>query len=614
MIRTVDQYELAPVKPAASYIIAAYNAPAKWKWYADKVCRGESILNGTLVNGTGVATESGQTLVVGGVSRSFHVTTPGSFTVNIAAGQTAIATALEFGTASIEGGDTAVISSGGTFTRLVYYNIVTLGAVGTLHINMPVGMTAVVSSGTTAVTGSPVSCPQGVSTAITTTGAPGTIVVTLTAAPVALAAGVNVINTAITGVIYVSGMNDDTNDIKPIIDICVDGDLILFSPGDFMFGVGLTVNDLELQIRGCGIESTRWKQANNLKAMITYTGTGHYYCPSIRDIEMEGQNGSMTVGSCISSPGNFVNDLRLTDLAIMHFAEHGVIAPTYSWGFVLDKCILEFNKGYGARVAGNTKIISSKFAANTVATDIPMLHIDNLCQVIGNEFTGFAATGGDCDLILVQAGMNIVNGNTFKNVSGNRACVSVRNSYNVVTNNTFSNCSCGYGLKESNGVSHGVYAGNTFYLFTGWYEILLGLNSASVAKNNGDYILPGEIRTFSGLITNLAQNAYNSVDNPFGQSVKVLDLQIDVNTGATATAPNLDCGLGNSATTDYTNLFDDLPGETIGYYKSTVAVPGMQTLPLLWQSGAGNRYLNMSIKDAAATGMVARYIVTVMGM
>ncbi len=127
------------------------------------------------------------------------------------------------------------------------------------------------------------------------------------------------------------------------------------------------------------------------------------------------------------------------------------------------------------------------------------------------------------------------------------------------------------------------------------------------------FIAPGETRIVSGKINTLTQDAFNSLDNPFGQAVRVLDLQIYVSTGATATAPNIDCGIGNSATTDYATLFDDLPGETVGFYTSTIATPGTQTVPQLWGSGAGNRYLNMSIKDAAATGMVATYTVTVMG-
>ena len=134
----------------------------------------------------------------------------------------------------------------------------------------------------------------------------------------------------------------------------------------------------------------------------------------------------------------------------------------------------------------------------------------------------------------------------------------------------------------------------------------------SIYDNYG-YIARGEIRTYSGIIATLTQDAYNSLDNPFGQAVRVLSLDIYVSTNATATSPNIDCGIGSSATTDYVTLFDDLPGETIGFYNSLIATPGTQTVPQLWASGSGNRYLNMSIKDAAATGMVATYTVTVMG-
>lgn len=128
------------------------------------------------------------------------------------------------------------------------------------------------------------------------------------------------------------------------------------------------------------------------------------------------------------------------------------------------------------------------------------------------------------------------------------------------------------------------------------------------------WISAGQIYTYTGTIGTLTQNAYNSIDNPFGQSVRVLSLDIYVSTNATATTPNIDCGIGSSATTDYTNLFNDLPGETIGFYNSVnTATTGNQTSPILWQSGSGNRYLNMSIKDAAATGMVATYVITIMG-
>ncbi len=150
--------------------------------------------------------------------------------------------------------------------------------------------------------------------------------------------------------------------------------------------------------------------------------------------------------------------------------------------------------------------------------------------------------------------------------------------------------------------------------FAGSTGVLYFTNITIECNGNVGYIAPGEIRTLSGSISTLTENAFNSLDNPFGQAVRLLSLDIYVSAGATATSPNIDCGIGSSATTDYTTLFDDLPGETIGFYRSTIATPGTQTVPQLWESGSGNRYLNMSIKDAAATGMVATYVATVMGL
>jgi hypothetical protein len=141
-----------------------------------------------------------------------------------------------------------------------------------------------------------------------------------------------------------------------------------------------------------------------------------------------------------------------------------------------------------------------------------------------------------------------------------------------------------------------------------------GTTTGHIFQNNIGYVGRGEIRTVSGSISGLSQNSFNSVDNPFGSTVQLLSLAIKVSTAATATSPNIDCGIGSSATADYANLFDDLPGETVGNYLSTIATPGAQTQPVRWVTGASNRYLNMSIKDADATGMVATYVATVIGM
>jgi hypothetical protein len=133
------------------------------------------------------------------------------------------------------------------------------------------------------------------------------------------------------------------------------------------------------------------------------------------------------------------------------------------------------------------------------------------------------------------------------------------------------------------------------------------------SRNNVGFIAPGERRSITVDVTELAQNGITSVDNPFGQNVYVESVDFIVTTVATATEPNIDIGIGNNAATSYANLFSEIPGETLGWSKSTVNTPGAHVLPQLWKSGGGPRYLNIAITDAAATGMVARAIINVIG-
>jgi hypothetical protein len=143
-------------------------------------------------------------------------------------------------------------------------------------------------------------------------------------------------------------------------------------------------------------------------------------------------------------------------------------------------------------------------------------------------------------------------------------------------------------------------------------KISPGTTVGHLFRNNIGYLGKGEIRVLTGSITSLAQDAITSIDNPLGSDALILSLVIDIATGANGTAPNVDAGVGSSPTTDYNNLFDDLPGETSGMYASGVT-PGTQTVPVKWLSGASTRYLNISIKDADATGMAAAYKATVIG-
>ncbi len=243
------------------------------------------------------------------------------------------------------------------------------------------------------------------------------------------------------------------------------------------------------------------------------------------------------------------------------------------------------NVGAGIAGSGNNNIISGNTLIDNNGSGI-YLPSGNYNQIIGNTVTRVSASQN------YGIAINSGTGNTISN--------------NVVFNQSDQN------IRIANGVTLTTIDNNDLR-GTGTAILLLDTGGTTVIRNNKGYIAPGEVRTYSGTIATLTENAFNSVDNPFGQTVRVLSEDYYVSTGATATSPNIDCGIGASATTDYNNLTDDLPGETIGFYKSTIATPGTQTVPILWQSGAGNRYLNHSIKGAAATGMVMTYTITVMG-
>lgn len=142
--------------------------------------------------------------------------------------------------------------------------------------------------------------------------------------------------------------------------------------------------------------------------------------------------------------------------------------------------------------------------------------------------------------------------------------------------------------------------------------------------NNQGYIAPGEIRTISGVITGTASDngaIMLSIDNPFGQAVRVTDVQIEITANASAAA-TMNCGIGSSATTSYTTMLSVLPinpGTSYPYFYSATATATygqMQTVAgINWATGSGNRYLNFFNPSANASGTLFRatYAITIMG-
>jgi hypothetical protein len=304
-------------------------------------------------------------------------------------------------------------------------------------------------------------------------------------------------------------------------------------------------------------------------------------------------------------------EARGTPAAPVFFLKVDGSSQMFEWllhGNSIEHIFDQTGASYVFYVAGTTVVADNVFSDNMVEECNGVAWVRGAFVVSGYGQSNVIFTGGSWRVN--QVGLIVTGPRCIAKIDG----VSlIHNSYaNNPTAFYAYNLDAGKVICQNNFINSVYRPGSIF--------VSAGTTPAGIFQASGNYsevgrwIFPGEICTIRGSISTLTENAFNSLDNPFGQNVALLALDIYVSTGATATSPNIDCGIGSSATADYTNLFDDLPGETIGLYNSKIATPGTQTQPILWQSGAGNRYLNMSIKDAAATGMVATYVATVMGL
>jgi hypothetical protein len=159
--------------------------------------------------------------------------------------------------------------------------------------------------------------------------------------------------------------------------------------------------------------------------------------------------------------------------------------------------------------------------------------------------------------------------------------------------------------------------GNTIKGIAAAANKLYAVPSDVLVSRNQGYIGRGEIKTISGTLAGVTPAGIMlSLDNPFGQAVRVLDVDIDITTQG-AGSGTMCAGVGSSATTDYATIFSVLPtdpGTTYPYfYRATkTATYGVLSSPINWATGSGNRYLNF-YAHAANNGLVATYTVTVMG-
>jgi hypothetical protein len=163
--------------------------------------------------------------------------------------------------------------------------------------------------------------------------------------------------------------------------------------------------------------------------------------------------------------------------------------------------------------------------------------------------------------------------------------------------------------------------------FSGFTTKISDSSTAKISNliiNNNGYIASGEIRTISGTITGTASDnaaLMLSIDNPFGQAVRVLDVQVEITANASASA-TMDAGIGSSATADYTTMIAALPinpGTSYPYFYSATKTATYGQMAAIsginWATGSGNRYLNFYNPSSNASGTVFRatYTITVMG-
>ncbi len=345
-------------------------------------------------------------------------------------------------------------------------------------------------------------------------------------------------------------------------------------------------------------------------------------------------------GISITTAGFAVSDVIIENVWVDDTFSDGFHLLS-TWGLRVGNCLAESCGGSGLYVTGNQGYIDCFYSQLNSGEGIHIQgnkFIVNNCQVKSSGLSG----------IRVSSSFNVVSSclvNIWGTVTGSNA-FRIDNSDNVVTGNVVygdgsSGCVGGMAISNDRGVYTGnhiegcvtdciqlnsgadnnVITGNTLKSGTAYpiYNLATGFNTL---QHNDGYLAPGEVRTISGGITGTASDngaIMLSVDNPFGQAVRVqkVNLEITVNASAAAT---MNCGIGSSMTGNYNTIISALPinpGTTYPYFYSSdrTATYGVQVDAISWATGSGNRYLNFFNPSANASGTVFRatYTITVMG-
>jgi hypothetical protein len=270
---------------------------------------------------------------------------------------------------------------------------------------------------------------------------------------------------------------------------------------------------------------------------------------------------------------------------------------------LIENNTLSDNLGYGIQNTSNNVVIEGNSIGSTEDMGIYNTNGTNI-KISDNLFntylSGQSATYG---LALNTAGTSI-----------------------TISNNTFDDCN-NVGIKLFSGETGVSIIGNTFIKGTYQnYNISSALNNVVfsnnildptatfsntgtgwLSSNNQGYIATGEVRTLSGTITGTASDngtVMASINNPFGQAVGIISIQLEIK-GEASAAATLNAGVGSSASTKtYAQFFSALnlqPGTTYPYFYNSQSILAT-SVPINWATGGGNQYLNFSNPSANPCG------------
>jgi hypothetical protein len=404
------------------------------------------------------------------------------------------------------------------------------------------------------------------------------------------------------------------------------GGSVLLSSGQFNLSAAIvlppTALNIGLTLAGFNWFATVLRLSTNANCnVIEYTDSTESFGYVLRDFMIDGNKNNNPTGlNGIALTGTgMASDLLIEKLFIIRCKNHGLYCTTGHWSMRINDLISEYNGGAGMYVVLNSATISGGFFAYN-----------------GGTTGGVVFTGG-----LTKAGIQMTNSvvymNTYYGIYVNESDISIQNCRiyansqigagsrsgvfvdasanalikgNVINGNSLQK----YGVDIQSTASNVLLEGNQ--IFGNTVAPVNNLSTTATIINNRGYIAPGETRTISGAITAGSAGTVTSVDNPFSQAVRVMSVDLEITTQGAASG-TLNAGVGSSSSTSYTTMFNALPcdpGTTYPYFYNSKSTPtfGVQTIPINWATGAGNRYLNF-YNLATNTGLAATYTITVMG-